>query len=179
MVIVIIGILAAAAISNANSSVYDQLQAAAKLIAEDVSYARSLAVAYNSNYRLTFDLTQNEYVLQHTGSNAALNPLPRTPSRSPDDPADRQIVRLQEEFGAGVAVKLFAVYALGTPSAAVGQIEFGPLGETTRAEETIIWLTAGSGTSSRYLSIRVSPVTGIGRLGTFQAQAPSVSTSLG
>ena len=176
MVVAIIGIVAAVAIPSFEPTVHDQLQSAARLISEDVSYARNLAVAYNSKYLLTFDLTQNRYVLQHSGSNSALNTLPASPSHNPSDPADRQIVRMSDALGPGVTVRLFAVYALSTPAQAAGDVEFGPLGETTRSEETIVWLAAGAGTTERFLSVRVNPVTGICRTGAFQGQRPSLGS---
>ena len=179
MVITIVGIVAATAIPSFQPNIHQQLQSAARLLGDDVSYARNLAVVYNSTYRIDFDLVQNQYVLRHTGSNASLNTLPASPSRRMSDPVDRQIVRLQEALPSGVVVRLLAVYALSMPAQSVGDIEFGPLGETSRADETIVWLVAGSGSNTRYLSLRISPVTGLCRIGTFQGTAPTLATPTG
>ena len=176
MVIVIVGIIAATAIPSFQPNVYGQLQAAARLIGDDVSYARNLAVVYNSKYRIDFDLTQNQYVLRHSGSNTALNTLPKSPSQNSSDPADRQITRLEEALSSGVIVRVYAVYSLSTPAQSIGDIELGPLGETTRPDETIVWLGAGSGSDARYLSVRISPVTGLYRIGTLQGTAPTLAT---
>src|SRR5688500_11025606 len=79
IVISLVGILTALVIPNAGTSLHEQLQSAADIIAADIAYARSLAVAGSSNYRLAFDTDANQYVLEHSGSNAALDALPPSP----------------------------------------------------------------------------------------------------
>ena len=179
IIVAIVGIMAAVIIPTTGANVVEQLESAASQVASDVAYARNLAVTNGSSYRLTFDTSENEYVLQHVGTNTALNTLPKSPLRLASDPANQQTTLLSTLVPGGIAVRLHAVYALSTPATSVTTIEFGPLGETTRIEETIVWLAAGSGNAARYISVRVNPVTGIGRVGQFGAQAPSVSTPTG
>ena len=88
LVVAIVGILVGVLLPNMQPAVYDQLRSTAQIVATDLAYARSLAVANNDNYRITFDLNANQYVLTHSGTNAALNTLPKTPFSSPGDPAD-------------------------------------------------------------------------------------------
>ena len=54
----------------------------------------------------------------------------------------------------------------------VDDLEFGPLGETTRSSPTTIWLAAGSGPHTRYLPVTVDPVTGLAEVGDFTAKGP-------
>src|SRR5262245_42798814 len=79
LTIAVLGILAAILIPQLSGDVPERLDAGAQVVAADIDYARSLAVANNSTYRLTFDKATNSYCLQHTGSLAALNTLPRSP----------------------------------------------------------------------------------------------------
>ena len=90
----------------------------------------SLAVANNDNYHITFDLNNNQYVLTHSGANAALNTLAKTPFSSPGDPATQHIVDLDNLPHAGPTVRLAAVATTGTTTQSVGNVEFGPLGQT-------------------------------------------------
>ena len=178
IVITLVGILTVLVIPNANSGIHDQLQSAADVIAADVAYARSLAVTNSSKYRLTFDADQNLYVLQHSGTNATLANLPSSPFRSSQEAATTQTVRLADLPHLGSAAKLVGVYSMGSSSAVVTDLEFGPLGESTRGEETVIWLSAGKATARRFLSIRVNPVTGLSWIEGFQATVPAVVASL-
>jgi prepilin-type N-terminal cleavage/methylation domain-containing protein len=172
IVISIMGVLAAMAIPSLNASLHDQLQSAAQIVASDLSYGGSLAVANGSNYRFTFDLPNNRYILEHTGANGALATLPRTPFRSPQDPPTQHIFDLDELPRIGAAIRLTAVGTTGTAPQKVTTLEFDQLGATTRNEETAIWLTGGFGSDARYISVLVNPVTGIASVGNFQGAAP-------
>ena len=57
-------------------------------------------------------------------------------------------------------------------------VEFGPLGETTQSEPTVIWLSSGEGSSRRYISVSIAPVTGLSSIGSFQAATPSFASYL-
>jgi hypothetical protein len=39
-------------------------------------------------------------------------------------------------------------------------------------DETVVWLTCGQGSAQRYLSISISPTTGLATIGDVVAQAP-------
>lgn len=172
MAVSILGILAALVVPSLSPSLHDQLKTAARVVADDVAYGASLAVAHNSSYRFTFEPLQNRYVLEHNGPNAALDMLPQTPFRSPSDPPTRHYFDLDEIPRLGSAVRLYRVRTGGTSPQTVTEVEFDPLGATTRSEETIIWLTAGGGGGARYISVRIDPVTGLAWVGAFQASGP-------
>jgi prepilin-type N-terminal cleavage/methylation domain-containing protein len=178
IVISLIGILTALAIPSANSGIRDQLQSAAETLAADITYARSLAVTNSSKYKLSFDTDQSSYTLQNTGSNAALANLPPSPFRSSQDSATTQTVKLADLPHLGAPVQIIGVYSSGNTSTVVGDLEFGPLGESSRSEETVIWLAAGKSTARRFLSVRVNPVTGLCWIEGFQATIPPVVASL-
>jgi Tfp pilus assembly protein FimT len=178
IVITLIGILTALVIPSANSGIHDQLHSAADVIAADIAYARSLAVTNSSKYRLTFAPDENRYVLEHTGTNSAFANLPPSPFRSSQDSATTQTVKLADLPHLGAPVQLVGVYSSGTSPAIVTDLEFGPLGESTRSQETVIWLLAGKGSARRFLSIRVNPVTGLSWIEGFQATIPAAVASL-
>src|SRR5687767_13343326 len=94
IVVSIMGVLAALVLPNSNPGLHDQLQSAAQIVASDIAYGRSLAVANNSRYRFVFEANNNRYVLRHSGANTALNVLPSAAFRSPSDPPDQHIVEL-------------------------------------------------------------------------------------
>lgn len=171
MAILVVGILAALAIPAMNPGLHDQLQAGAGTVAGDLAYARSLAVANNSSYRLTFDIRNNLYYLEHTGANAALNVLPSSAFYTSGDAATRRTTRLGD-LPPGGSVRLAAVGSNGSSPAPRTAVEFGPLGQTLQAEETVIWLSAGAGTAQRFVWVCVNPVTGLATIEAFGATGP-------
>ena len=172
LVLAIVGILVAIVLPSSQPAIYDQLRSTARIVATDLAYARSLALANNSSYCITFDLNANRYVLKHSGSNPALNQLPKTPFSALGDPVDQHIVDLDDLPHAGPTVRLAAVAATGTSMQSVSDLEFGPLGQTTRADPTTIWLMAGSGDTKKYVTLTVNPVTGVSEFGAFSSAGP-------
>jgi Tfp pilus assembly protein FimT len=173
MVIAMIGILAAVVLPSSQPNVQDQLLATAQTVADELAYARSLAMANNSKYRFTFDVANNRMVLQHSGTSAALADLPASPFRSPKDPSNQHIVDLDELPHVGAPLALLAATVASSSSvAAVSSVEFGPLGATTASNPTTVWLTAGTGAGQRYVSVAVNPVTGLATVGQYTTQGP-------
>jgi prepilin-type N-terminal cleavage/methylation domain-containing protein len=177
IVVALLALVAGLIIPNATANLRDQLEGAVEILVGDVALARSLAVANDSSYRIAFDLPNNQYVLTHAGANPTLNELPRSPYGSPSDPADKHIVRLGNLPYLKGAVRLYAVRALSSTPQDVSDVEFGPLGETTRPEPTQIWFIAGTGAATRYLSVRIHPVTGLTWIEDFRASDPLESAS--
>jgi prepilin-type N-terminal cleavage/methylation domain-containing protein len=171
LVIAVIGILAALVLPSSQPSVHEQLQAAVRIVAADLGYARSLAVANNSKYRFTFDLPNNRYILEHSGTNHSLDVLPAGPFRDPDDPSTQHIVDLDDFPHIGPTVRLVAAVTSGS-NQPVSTLEFGPLGSTTATGTTILWFLAGSGDGQRYMTIEVNPVTGLADVGAFTKDGP-------
>jgi hypothetical protein len=64
----------------------------------------------------------------------------------------------------------------GEGAAWAPDVEFGPLGETTRSSPTTVWLTIGSDAEARYVSLTVDPITGLTRLDYHGAEGPSAGT---
>lgn len=172
IVISIMSILASIVLPQFQPAVHDQLTGIARIVAADIEYARSVAVANNSTYQLTFDLPENRFVLRHTGINSLLDALPYTPFRSPADDADEQTTDLDELPHIGPQVALVAVHCQKALPESVSTLEFGPLGETTRPENTKIWLCCGAGRDLRYLPLEIDAVTGLVSAGDVQSAAP-------
>ncbi len=169
IVISLMGILAGLILPRFEPSIHDQLQSTAQIVVADFAYARDLAVTNASTYRVTFDLQQNRYVLQHSGANTLLNALPRTAFHQPTDPADHQTTDMDELPHTGPTVEIVGVEEVAAVMSSVNDLEFGPLGGLTRSRETVIWLGCGSGENRRYLSVCVDPITGLASIGEFQS----------
>lgn len=161
MAVAILSILAAALIPQLGQQIPDQLLAAAEVVAADLEYARSLAVANASTYRVAFSPSENRYVLRHRGANTLLHVLPKSPFRATHDTPDRQTTDLDELPLMQPAVELARIVSQGTTVSGVTDVEFTPLGGTSRGEPTVVWLSCGSGADRRYVSIAINPVTGI------------------
>jgi len=177
IVVVILAILAALAMPSFGSGVAAQLEATAQIVTADLAQIRQLAVANNSKYRLTFETSENRFYWEHTGTNAALSVLPPTIYRNAANTTTRQYVDLDElpQMGPGVFLSHVQIQT-GTPTN-VTTLEFGPLGSTTQAADTLIWLSCGAGAERRYLTVRVNAVTGLAIIGTLDAVGPVSSGS--
>lgn len=174
IVIAVMGILAGLVLPNSSANFHDQLRAAAQILRTDLAYGRTLAVANNSSYQISFDTEQNRYILEHSGVNPALDTLPHSPFRTPDDPPDQQIVDFRQLPHVGPTVRIVVAASMGANLAQkVDHVEFGPLGETTRSEPTVIWLAVGQGSDARYITLKVDPVTGLVQIGEYTSSGPS------
>lgn len=165
-------VLAGLVIPRSEPTVRDQLESAAQVLASDLAYGRCLAVVTNSSYCFAFDLANNKYTFQHSGTTASLNTLPRFPFPSAEDTPSKHVVALKDLPHTGAAVRLAAVLASGTMSQSVSDLEFGPLGGTTRSAATVIWLSAGKGAAIRYISLSVNPITGLATVGSYSGTGP-------
>ena len=172
LVIAVIGILVGLAMPSSEPGIRDQLRGVARILANDLAYGRGLAVANNSTYRFTFDTGNNRYILEHSGTSAALNKLPKLPFDSAGSSPNQYIVDLGELPHVGPTVRLVAA-TTDAPPQQVTTVEFGTLGQTTRSRPTTIWLCAGSGAAARYISLSVDPVTGLTDTGPYTATAPA------
>lgn len=176
IVVALVGILATAVLPWFNPAVSDGLTATAQILSADLANARGLAVTNNSQYRLTFDTSQNRYVLSHSGTNTLLQALPFSPFRRSDDPPDRQTTDFDDIPHTGPTVELFAALTSSVLPQSVADVEFAPLGGTTRATGTVIWLASGAGDNRRYLSVSIDPITGLASIGDLQTTAPVISS---
>lgn len=178
IVVAITGILVGMAITQFEPSLHDQLQSGAQVVLADLSYARSLAVANNSQYRVTFDPASHEYYLEHSGTNAALHSLPPSPFRDTTDAATRQTTRLRRLAGLGGQLELATVRRLSTSSQTeITSVEFGPLGALTAAGDIEIWLAMGPARERHYWPVLLNATTGVAELGAPTTTAPAAPTS--
>lgn len=173
IVIAILGILLAAASPYLTTNVPAQLQMAADAVAGDLEYARGLAVANNSSYRVTFSLSTNSYVLQHSGSATALDKLPPSPFHKAATDGKQQTADLAALPMVAGAVKLAAAMKNPAAPSDVTDVEFGPLGGTTRSEVTQVWLSSSSTGTTIFIPITVNPTTGLVDVGNVQSVTPA------
>ena len=176
LVIAVVAMLAAAVIPRADPLGQDQLLSAGQAVSGDLAYARSLAVANNSKYKLTFDLAGNRYILTHSGVNVSLNTLPRTAWTRSEDPATQQTTDLDEVPHIGPPPKLLAVGVYTSSSASpISEVEFGPLGELTQGTDVVVWLTVTTRNGQGYLPLAINAVTGLTTVGQYSSYGPPAS----
>jgi len=161
IVVAIVGILIAVASPFLSSDVPQQLQMAADSVAGDLVYARGLAVSNNSSYRTTFNIGSKSYVLQHSGAVTALNKLPASPFHSFNAGNTQQTADLAKLPMLAGSVSIAAVQKNPASPSDVTDLEFGPLGNTTRTGKKM------------YIPITVNPTTGIVDVGNVQAATPA------
>jgi len=178
LVVAMIGILAALAVPSFSPDVASQLQSAGAAMTGDLAYARSLAVANNSSYRISVDVASNRYTLTHSGTNPALNNLPSGPMGTPSDPATRRTTDLDQLPTMGARVSLLAVQR-GSQTFTSADVDFTSVGGTSSAQPTVIWLTAGAGGAQRFLAVRVNPVTGLATADEVTATPPATGAGAG
>ncbi len=178
IVIAVLAVLVGLVLPSSNPTLHDQLRSAAGILRGDLGYGCSLAVANNSTYRITFDVNNNRYLLEHSNDDLAFAPLdtlPDSPFREPGDPPTQHIVDLDELPRLGPSARLVTATA-GDPPEPVVDVEFDSLGQTARTAPTTIWLAAGYGAETRYIWISVNPVTGLAQIGDYSATGPGVNT---
>lgn len=173
LVIAILALAAGSAVSLFQPNLADELENAAQIVSADVERARNLAVANNSQYKLTFNSDRSGYYLQHSGANASLHTLPSWPHKQASDPADRQVTLLKNLPGLGDVEILGILQVTSSTRSVVTDLEFTSLGATTRSQVTEIWLAAGNGAERRYLAVEIHPTTGLASVGELAGAAPS------
>lgn len=174
IVISLMAVMAGLLIPSFMPDLTQRLHSVAEVVAADLAWARSLAITNNSSYRVTFDAPANEYSLEHTGTNAALEILPRSAFGRYTDPADKVTTRLADLPNLGPTVRLYCVIKRTAAGAetSITTVDFGPLGETTYPEATIVWLAAGQGSTRRFISLTIDPITGLVTIGEMTNVAP-------
>lgn len=173
LVLLIMSIVVAAALVTADPQVDSSLTQIASAVASDLAYVRSLAVSRGSKYTVTFDTTNHTYTLTHTGANSALNTLPASPTGVPSASATDQVTYLRKLPGSMSSTSFARVLtrAGGSPSDTT-TIEFNPLGNTTAANPSEIWIVAGNGSGRAYISLTINATTGLVDVGIPTSTAP-------
>lgn len=168
IVVTIVGILASVVIPSLSStSGAVALEATARGLAADIRGARQLAVQYNTNFAVTFNLANNSYQTSPvSGSTPGMvNVLAPSGSGS--------LVDLDTHGAAGRnrSHVVLGGAAMKTSKASVVDLTFTPSGGTgpTRTQDTVIWLTENTGTNRRSILITVSWITGAVSVGDVQS----------
>ncbi|MCC9604549.1 prepilin-type N-terminal cleavage/methylation domain-containing protein [Blastopirellula sp. JC732] len=164
LVVALISIVTAVVLPQLAPTFDQQLRGCGEIVVSDLDYARSLAIANGSTYRITFDDAANTYTLTHVGTNATLDTLPRSPFHNNEANRKQQVTSLSDLPHVGVSVTILGAVVTGNTDTRTTFVEFGPLGETTATKPTIIWLRAGSGVDSKYAAVRIHPITGVATL---------------
>ncbi|REJ66643.1 MAG: hypothetical protein DWQ31_14390 [Planctomycetota bacterium] len=159
--VVFLSLAAAMLLPQFSPAIDRQLMTSARVVAADIDYARNLAISNNSRYQLAVDANGGLLTLTHTGTNSALDTLPKDPFRAASDASDERVTRLATLPGISLTASFVAMYADSVNQTPVTTVEFGPLGETSRSAETFLTLTAGDGDARRFVTLTINPVTGL------------------
>jgi prepilin-type N-terminal cleavage/methylation domain-containing protein len=174
IVVVLISVVAGMVLSRFEPNVADQLVAAAQVLASDLDYARELAIANNTKYKIGFDIASNAYWLQHSGTNPALDTLPSHPFlKNGKDAVNRPLQRgsLDELASIGYRPTLLSVQTVSSKQQ-VNTVEFDPTGQTTNGEDVVIWLACGTQQARRFIPLTINTATGMVTVGDVTATAP-------
>ena len=161
IVVTVLGILASVILPSMNStSSLIGLEAAARTLAADLRIARQSAVQYNSSYNVRIDLTANSYQITFAGTGSVptltnlLNSSSSTGNSIDFDQWSASRLKQQRVALAGAALK--------TSKTSVTDVTFGPAGGTgpSRTEDTVLWLSQGSGNERLSVLVTVSWLTG-------------------
>ena len=158
--VIVMAIMAAIVLPSMSGGAIMNLEAVAQVLVSDLALAQSAAIQYNTEWSVQFNTAQNTYTLVQTGTGTApalQNPLASSTSTS-------YVVSLDQVGAAGSnhsGVKLAAVYT-GSSTQPVTDIRFQALGGTgpVRSQDTVIWLSQGAGSQTRFVRLTVSWITG-------------------
>ncbi|MBI5761575.1 MAG: GspH/FimT family pseudopilin [Planctomycetales bacterium] len=163
MSVTILAILGYVLLPSVDSVSAQRMDSVARILAADMSLARSLAIQYNTQWAIQFDTTNNRYNLVWGGSGTS-PPVPENPHAiGPPTPGVFQVdVAKLGVSTAGNNGVLYAGAAMKTSRTNVTNVTFGPLGSTgpLRSEDTVVWLTSGQGPQTKFSRVTVSWVTG-------------------
>ena len=176
IVVTVLGIMASVILPSMHStSSLIGLEAAARTMAADLRIARQSAVQYNSTYAVTIDLSGNSYQIKFTGTGTV--PALTNTLQSADTNGNKIDF---DQWSAGRLSQtrvVLAGAALKTSKTSVTDVTFGPSGGTgpSRTQDTVFWLTQGSGNERLSVLVTVSWLTGIVTVGDVQTY-PSTQT---
>ena len=161
IVVTILGILASVVLPSMNStSSVIGLEAAARTMAADLRIARQSAVQYNSTYAVTMNLSANSYQIVFTGTGT----VPTLTNTLWSSTTNGNLIDFDQWSASRLKQTriVLAGAALKTSKASVTDVTFGPSGGTgpSRTQDSVIWLTQGSGNNRLSVLLTVSWLTG-------------------
>ena len=161
IVVTVLGIMATVILPSMHStSSLIGLEAAARTMAADLRIARQSAVQYNSTYAVAIDLAGNAYQIKFTGTGTV--PTLTNTLQSADTNGNKIDF---DQWSAGRLSQtrvVLAGAALKTSKTSVTDVTFGPSGGTgpSRTQDTVFWITQGSGNERLSVLVTVSWLTG-------------------
>ncbi|MDI6447775.1 GspH/FimT family pseudopilin [Anaerobaca lacustris] len=135
IVIVIIGITAAIAVPLMSSAASVQIRAAGGIVAADLEYAKSRAIATGQQHKVVFDVGNDSYEILDSGNNSIEHPVTKKNAYVVDFAADGRLDRVSIQsavFGAGSTVTFDS---LGSPDNGGSVVlQAGGIGRTVTVE---------------------------------------------
>ena len=163
--VVIVGLLASVVMPALNNSNTQALEGVARVMASDLATARAAAIRYNTEWAVQFSLENCTYTLVCTGTGnppALKNPLAGKAAQAGAYIVEIRRIAAPPRGTNGVRLAGVVLKSTQAVPTSVTDVKFGALGGTgpARNQDTIIWLTQGSGAATRYVRLTVSWVTG-------------------
>lgn len=159
----VMAVIAAVVVPELTPNGTQQLESIARIVASDLNYARNLAIQYNTNWSLQFDVANNGYNMVYSGSGTQPVQLVN-PRGYGDKPSSTYYVNIGGLGQSTTGTNFVALggVALHDSQTDTTKVTFGPLGSLGpgQTQDTVIWLTHGSGTSMKYSRLTVSWITG-------------------
>ncbi|MDQ3330414.1 MAG: GspH/FimT family pseudopilin [Planctomycetota bacterium] len=151
IVLVVMSILMAVAVSALQPNDVEQLKGSGDILAADLRLAQSIAVRDGTEITLT--LTASGWKIEHTGTGSAS----MIPTPSVGGIGSGYEIDVTALTGRPVAI----TGRLRPTNASTNSITFTSTGRTSAVESTVFWLTIGTGTQARSFPLTVAPYTGL------------------
>ncbi|QDV54044.1 pilus assembly FimT family protein [Gimesia fumaroli] len=160
IVIMLIAILVSVSLISTDTSRSMSLDATARMLVSDLRLARNYAIKFNTKYKVIFDLDEQSYEVQHSGSGTL--PVPKDNLAGSRVDSDKYIKRLRSDSLNLPDQVVIRQINLKTSLSDVTELEFGPMGGTgpTRNEDTVLILSTARNGTTFIIPITVSWVTG-------------------
>ncbi|MGQ9505177.1 MAG: pilus assembly FimT family protein [Thermogutta sp.] len=172
IVLLLMAIAAGLLIPSAAPQTEQQLRAAAYLIAAEIELGRDLAITYNSQYQLAFDLKANRVVLFGKENAGTLAQLPKDLVNNPPSDSTHRVTDLSTVPGLWGQVRIAACAEFGPTLTPKTEIVFDPTGVLESGKSFLVWLKAGNSTSARYITVVFDHSTGQVSIGSMNGTPP-------
>lgn len=151
IVLVVLSILMAIAVSAFEPNDLQHLQSAGDMLAADLRLTRSLAIRDNTQMSLL--VMTSGWRIEHSGTGAA----PELPSPPLGIEADGYEIDIEQLVDRPIKIAV-RMPSTGTSTTSVS---FLPTGQTTEVENVEVWLTVGQGARATSLPLNVTASTGL------------------
>jgi prepilin-type N-terminal cleavage/methylation domain-containing protein len=171
IVVALISVALGFVVSEFSGSQAGAARNAAAIVSLQLEYVRELAIGNNSNYTVTFDTSNNQLVLTHSGSDNTLDTLPDTAFWVSNSAKTAQSLSLGG-LPLNWKIRVIGATPVDDDTTELTSLEFLPNGGTTEENDAIVWLRIGT-SQPTYAPITVLAGTGLTENGDLTRSYPS------